>query len=116
MVVRAVPQEERAAGFHAQHMIGLFTADGAPVEATLLELHDGVLNHLILQLRAERFKAVRLQSRTALKQTAAHSVVKLTVGYHGAPSAADDSTWMRREEFRLVLQKHRHTRSTGQLI
>lgn len=103
-VVRAVPQEERSAGFRAQHVIGLFTADGAPVEAALLELHHGVLNHVKLQVRAEGFKAVMLQ--TALEQAAAHSAVKLTVSDHGAKSAVDEEIPDEKTRVRIRLQNN----------
>lgn len=49
-VVRAVSDQKCPTGLRVQQVIGLFAADGAPVEAALLEHPDGVLHHLVLQL------------------------------------------------------------------
>lgn len=64
-------------------MVSLFSADGPPVEAALLEHSDGVLHHLVLQLGAEGFVTVRRQPHACVNKAAAHCVVKLAVGYHG---------------------------------
>lgn len=94
-VVRAVSYQKGPAGLRVQQVIGLFAADGAPVEAALLEHPDGVLHHLELQLRAEGLVTVRRQPHACVKQAAAHCVVKLAVGDHGAthkPPAAGNTT------------------------
>lgn len=83
-LVRAVSDQEGAAGFGIQLVIGFFAADGAPVEAALLELPDGTLDHLILKLGAECLVTLRLQPRAHVKRAAAHCDVELAVCYHGA--------------------------------
>ncbi len=59
LVVRAVPHQKGPTGLHAQQVNGVSPADGAPVEAALLEHPDGVLHHLKLQLRGEGLVTVR---------------------------------------------------------
>lgn len=83
-VVRTVSDQKGPARLRVQQVVGLFAADGAPVEAALLEHPDGVLHHLVLKLGAEGFVTVRRQPHACVEQAAAHCVVKLAVGYHGA--------------------------------
>lgn len=85
-VVRAVPDEERASGLGCQHGVGLLPSDGAPVEATLLELVERGQDHLVLRLGGEGLVTVR-QPHVGVQEAAAHCVVKLAVSYHGAVPA-----------------------------
>lgn len=82
-VVGAVPDEERAGGLGRQHGVGLLPGDGAPVEATLLELVERVEDHLVLRLGGESLVTVR-QPHAGVQEAAAHCGVKLAVSYHGA--------------------------------
>lgn len=85
-VVRAVPNEERAGGLGRQHAVGLLPSDGAPVEATLLELVESGEDHLVLRLGGESLVTVR-QPHVGVQEAAAHCGVKLAVSYHGAVTA-----------------------------
>lgn len=84
-VVRAVPDEEGAGGLGCQHGVGLLPIDGAPVEATLLELVERGEDHLVLRL-GESLETVR-QPHVGVQEAAAHCGVKLAVSYHGAVPA-----------------------------
>lgn len=85
-VVRAVPDQERAGGLGRQHGVGLLPGDGAPVEATLLELVERGEDHLVLRLGGEGLVTVR-QPHAGVQEAAAHCGVKLAVSYHGAVPA-----------------------------
>lgn len=85
-VVRAVPDEKSAGGLRCQHGIGLLSSDGAPVEATLLELVECGEDHLVLRLGGESLVTVR-QPHVGVQKAAAHRGVKLAVSYHGAVAA-----------------------------
>lgn len=82
-IVRTVSDQEGPAGLGAQQVVGLFPADGAPVEAALLQHPDGVLHQLKLHLGAEGLEVVKRQPHASVKQAAAHCVIQLAVGYHG---------------------------------
>lgn len=84
--VGAVPDQERASGFGCQHGVGLLPCDGAPVEATFLELVERPEDHLVLRLGGESLVTVR-QPHVGVQEAAAHCVVKLAVSYHGAVPA-----------------------------
>lgn len=99
-VVGAVPEEERAGGFGRQHGVGLLPSDGAPVEATLLELVQRGEDHLVLRLGGKGLITLR-QPHVGVQDAAAHCVVKLAVSYHGLLfSAAWGSTGRRTDESR----------------
>ena len=99
-VVGAVPEEECAGGLSCQHGIGLLPGDGAPVEATLLELVQCGEDHLVLRLGGEGLVTLR-QPHVGVQDAAAHCVVKLAVSYHGLLfSAAWGSTGHRSDERR----------------
>lgn len=85
-VVRAVPHDKGAGGLGRQHGIGLLPGDGAPVEATLLELVKRGEHHLVLRLGSERLVTVR-QPHAGVQEAAAHCGFKLAVSYHGAVPA-----------------------------
>lgn len=85
-VVGAISDEECAGGLGRQHGVGLLPGDGAPVEATLLELVECGEDHLVLCLGGERLVTVR-QPHVGVQEAAAHCVVKLAVSYHGAVPA-----------------------------
>lgn len=84
-VVGTVPNEERACRLCRQYGIGLLPSDGAPVEATLLELVERGEDHLVLRF-GESLVTVR-QPHVGVQEAAAHCVVKLAVSYHGAVPA-----------------------------
>lgn len=99
-VVGAVPEEECAGGLSRQHGIGLLPGDGAPVEATLLELVQCGEDHLVLRLGGEGLVTLR-QPHVGVQDAAAHCVVKLAVSYHGLLfSAAWGSTGRHSDERR----------------
>lgn len=86
-VVRAVPDEEGACALGCQHAVGLLASDGAPVEATLLELVKRGQDHLVLRLGGESLVTVR-QPHVGVQGAAAHcGVAQLAVSYHGAVHA-----------------------------
>lgn len=86
LVVRAVTDQKSAHLLIRQHGIGILASDGAPVEATLLELLKCGQDHLILVVAGERFVMVR-QPHVGVQGAAAHHGVKLAVSYHGAVPA-----------------------------
>ena len=86
-VVGAVADEEGAGRLGAQQAVGLFAADGSPVEAALLELAHGAQDQLVLHLGAEGLEAVGREPHAGFEGAAAHRGVKLAVGYHGAAPA-----------------------------
>lgn len=85
-VVSAVTDQKGAHFLGCQHGIGLLAGDGAPVEATLLELLKSGQDHLILSFRGESFVMVR-QPHFGVQGAATHRGVKLAVSYHGAMPA-----------------------------
>lgn len=83
-LVGAVPDEECAGGLGRQRGVGLLPGDGAPVEATLLELVERGEDHLVLRVGGESLVTVR-QPHVGVQEAAAHC--GLAESYHGAVPA-----------------------------
>lgn len=89
--VRAVPDEESPNSLSCQHGVGLFSVDGAPVEAALLQLVQRVQDHLVLRLGGESLVTLRQPHVGGFQKAAAHREVKLAVSYHGAVPTLEEA-------------------------